>query len=244
MPTEQTAPVSRRKLGIFAAVVTIAAILIVITGIRAREEANARLREWTDDQAVPTVAVVQPDPRALSPTINLPGRMEAYSRAPIFARVSGFDEHLETGEDAEVCLRIRQAGGTLLEDSRLAVAHLDNAKTLPAFFRKERWRGLGMLGTVSWHSVDKPAAMTIAHLFAIIAAVAALVWLRTNVWARAAIVIALMFAVPAVTVVYRRRSSIASFSFLRATVLYQLYYLARINALVIIVSRMIRRRSR
>jgi len=165
-------------------------------------------------------------------------------RRPIFARVSGFDEHLETGEDAEVCLRIRQAGGTLLEDSRLAVAHLDNAKTLPAFFRKERWRGLGMLGTVSWHSVDKPAAMTIAHLFAIIAAVAALVWLRTNVWARAAIVIALMFAVPAVTVVYRRRSSIASFSFLRATVLYQLYYLARINALVIIVSRMIRRRSR
>src|SRR6185295_11958403 len=90
MPTEQTAPVSRRKLGIFAAVVTIAAILIVITGIRAREEANARLREWTDDQAVPTVAVVQPDPRALSPTINLPGRMEAYSRAPIFARVSGY----------------------------------------------------------------------------------------------------------------------------------------------------------
>ena len=66
MPTEQTAPVSRRKLGIFAAVVTIAAILIVITGIRAREEANARLREWTDDQAVPTVAVVQPDPRRQS----------------------------------------------------------------------------------------------------------------------------------------------------------------------------------
>jgi RND family efflux transporter MFP subunit len=77
-------------LGIFAAVATIAAILIVITGIRSREEANARLREWTDDQAVPSVAVVQPDPRALSPTINLPGRMEAYSRAPIFARVSGY----------------------------------------------------------------------------------------------------------------------------------------------------------
>jgi RND family efflux transporter MFP subunit len=90
MPTEKAAPVSRRKLGVLAAAVTVAAILIVITGIRSREEANARLREWTDDQAVPTVAVVQPDPRALSPTINLPGRLEAYYRAPIFARVSGY----------------------------------------------------------------------------------------------------------------------------------------------------------
>ena len=90
MPTEKAAPVSRRKLGVLAAAVTVAAILVVITGIRSREEANARLREWTDDQAVPTVAVVQPDPRALSPTINLPGRLEAYYRAPIFARVSGY----------------------------------------------------------------------------------------------------------------------------------------------------------
>jgi RND family efflux transporter MFP subunit len=33
---------------------------------------------------------VQPDARALSDTIDLPGRLEAYYRAPIFARVSGY----------------------------------------------------------------------------------------------------------------------------------------------------------
>src|SRR3979411_1817339 len=90
MPTEHSSPVSRRKLGIFAVVAVIAALLVVVTGIRAREDSSAKLREWTDNQAIPTVAVVLPDARVLNATIDLPGRLEAYTRAPIFARVSGY----------------------------------------------------------------------------------------------------------------------------------------------------------
>jgi membrane fusion protein (multidrug efflux system) len=90
MPIEPNSPVSRRKLGIFAVAAAIAALLVVVTGIRAREESGARLREWTDDQAIPTVAVVLPDAKVLNATIDLPGRLEAYYRAPIFARVSGY----------------------------------------------------------------------------------------------------------------------------------------------------------
>jgi membrane fusion protein, multidrug efflux system len=90
MPTENNAPVSGRKLGIFGVLAGLAAVLVVVTGIRAREDASAKLREWTDDQAIPTVAVVVPDARALSPTFDLPGRLEAYYRAPIFARVNGY----------------------------------------------------------------------------------------------------------------------------------------------------------
>jgi len=89
-PTEQRPPVSRRKLGIFGLVALIGAGLIVATGIRAREDSSSKLREWTDDQAVPTVAVAPASGRALTPTIDLPGRLEAYSRAPILARVSGY----------------------------------------------------------------------------------------------------------------------------------------------------------
>jgi RND family efflux transporter MFP subunit len=77
-------------LGIFAVVTAIAAVLVVVTGIRAREDSSTKLREWTDSQAVPTVAVVAPDARVLNATIDLPGRLEAYYRAPIFARVSGY----------------------------------------------------------------------------------------------------------------------------------------------------------
>jgi membrane fusion protein (multidrug efflux system) len=90
MPTEQNSPVARRKLGVFGLVAGIVAVLVVMTGIRAREDSNAKLREWTDNQAIPTVAVVLPDAKILNATIDLPGRLEAYSRAPIFARVSGY----------------------------------------------------------------------------------------------------------------------------------------------------------
>jgi RND family efflux transporter MFP subunit len=90
MPTEQNSPVSRRKLGIFAILAGIAAVLVVVTGIKAREDSGTKLREWTDSQAIPTVAVVTPDARVLNATIDLPGRLEAYYRAPIFARVSGY----------------------------------------------------------------------------------------------------------------------------------------------------------
>jgi len=83
--TDQSSPVSRRKLGIFGVLAGIAA-----TGIRAREDSSAELREWTDNRAIPTVAVVLPDAKVLNATLDLPGRLEAYYRAPIFARVSGY----------------------------------------------------------------------------------------------------------------------------------------------------------
>jgi membrane fusion protein, multidrug efflux system len=90
MPTESRSPVSRRKLSIIGLVAGIGAVLVVITGIRAREDSDAKLREWTDTQAIPTVAVVLPDAKVLNATLDLPGRLEAYYRAPIFARVSGY----------------------------------------------------------------------------------------------------------------------------------------------------------
>jgi membrane fusion protein, multidrug efflux system len=90
MPTESRSPVSRRRLGIFGLVASIVAVLVVVTGIRAREDTEAKLQEWTDNQAIPTVAVVLPNPKALSAALDLPGRLEAYYRAPIFARVSGY----------------------------------------------------------------------------------------------------------------------------------------------------------
>jgi membrane fusion protein, multidrug efflux system len=90
MPTETRPPGSRRRLGIFGMLAGIILIVVVITGIRSREEASAKLRQWTDDQAVPTVAVALPDAKVSNPTLDLPGRLEAYYRAPIFARVSGY----------------------------------------------------------------------------------------------------------------------------------------------------------
>ncbi len=89
-PTEQRRPVSRRKLGIFGVVAGIALVLVVITGIRAREDSSTKLKEWTDSQAVPTVAVALPDARVVNPTIDLPGGWRRITARPFFARVSGY----------------------------------------------------------------------------------------------------------------------------------------------------------
>jgi membrane fusion protein, multidrug efflux system len=90
MSAEHSPTVSRRKLIIFGVVAVVAALSVVVTGIKARDDSMVKLREWADAQAVPSVAVVLPDARALSASIDLPGRLEAYYRAPLFARVSGY----------------------------------------------------------------------------------------------------------------------------------------------------------
>ena len=128
MPTESRSPVSRRKLGIFGLLAGIAAVLVVITGIRAREDTDTRLKEWTDNQAIPTVAVVLPDAKALNSTLDLPGRLEAYYRAPIFARVSGYLK----GWSADIGARVK-AGQVIAEieapdlDQQLLQARADLA---------------------------------------------------------------------------------------------------------------------
>lgn len=95
MPTEQDATqgeakVAPRKLGMVGIAIACVAAFAVTTGIMSRERSSADLRTWTDEQAVPTVAVIAPSSTALNPTLELPGRLEAYSRAPIYARVSGY----------------------------------------------------------------------------------------------------------------------------------------------------------
>jgi membrane fusion protein, multidrug efflux system len=87
---EERVTVSARKLALVAVTGGMALLLVVVSGIRGREESEAKLRQWTDEQAIPSVAVVRPDARALQANIDLPGRLEAYYRAPIFARVSGY----------------------------------------------------------------------------------------------------------------------------------------------------------
>jgi RND family efflux transporter MFP subunit len=57
--------------------------------------ADARLSEWTETQAVPVVSVIAPDTRGKQTTIKLPGRLEAYLQAQIYARVSGYIKELK-----------------------------------------------------------------------------------------------------------------------------------------------------
>lgn len=79
-----------RKLRLVAAVLGVLLVVVVVIGIATRAMSNVRLREWTDARAIPTVTTIAPGTIADSSVLKLPGRIEAYSRAPIYARVSGY----------------------------------------------------------------------------------------------------------------------------------------------------------
>ena len=84
------APPSRRALRLGAVIIGGLALLVVVGGLITRAEESAQLRDWTEAQAVPTVSVAAPGDAAAGGALDLPGRLEAYARAPIYARVSGY----------------------------------------------------------------------------------------------------------------------------------------------------------
>jgi len=82
MSPEQAPPaVSRRGLRLTGVAAVVIAAAVVIIGITTRKMADARLREWTEIQAVPLVAVAVPDNRGNRTSLDLPARLEAYSQA-------------------------------------------------------------------------------------------------------------------------------------------------------------------
>ena len=76
-----------RLAGIVAAVIV---LIIVVAGLSLRASDNEQLRNWTEEQAIPSVVILKPGKQGDTPTLDLPGRLEAYSRASLYARVSGY----------------------------------------------------------------------------------------------------------------------------------------------------------
>src|ERR1700692_278632 len=85
-----TPAVSRRGLTIAGVSVLIVAVVVVIFGITTRKVADAKLQEWTEKKVLPVVATAPPDTRGKKTTFSLPGRLEAYIQAQMYARVTGY----------------------------------------------------------------------------------------------------------------------------------------------------------
>ncbi|MGD9837406.1 MAG: efflux RND transporter periplasmic adaptor subunit [Afipia sp.] len=90
MQPDKNPSVSPGKLKLYGAIGAGVLGVVVVTGIISRSKGDADLKQWTDAQAIPSVAVALPGTKPLNATLDLPGRLEAYSRAPIYARVSGY----------------------------------------------------------------------------------------------------------------------------------------------------------
>lgn len=160
-PAAATA-ISRRTLTSIALALVLIAACVVAFGIVMRQTQAAKLRERTQEQAVPTVNVIAPAKLGASSTLDLPGRIEAFSRAPIYARVSGYLKSWSVDIGARV-----KAGQLLAEietpdlDQQLlqAQAELATAKTNAglAASTSKRWQALLSTDSVSRQEADERA---------------------------------------------------------------------------------------
>ena len=66
------------------------AAYLVYSGISSRTSDAKLLKQHAQTQSVMTVSVISPSPANATPTLDLPGRIEAFSKAPIYARISGY----------------------------------------------------------------------------------------------------------------------------------------------------------
>lgn len=159
MPAEP-ATFSRRKLQLSAIVIALAAVGIAAFGIIARRSDAAMLDQRAQDMAVPTVSVIAPKPSSGATALELPGRIEAFARAPIYARVSGYLKSWKVDIGAPV-----KAGQLLAEietpdlDQQLlqAQAELASAKAnaSQAATTAKRWQSLLGSDSVSRQEVEE-----------------------------------------------------------------------------------------
>jgi RND family efflux transporter MFP subunit len=152
-------PVSRRLRRVGGAFVFLA-IAIVAYGLVSRAAQNSRLHDLTEAQAVPSVAIVAPTQVQNQAGLELPGRLEAYIRAPIYARVPGYLKSWKHDIGGKV-----KAGDVLAEidtpdlDQQLKQARADlsvaqaNAKL--AQIGAERWQSLASTDAVAKQDVDQ-----------------------------------------------------------------------------------------
>jgi len=160
---EPTPAVSRRGLYIAGLSALIVGVVIVAFGITTRKIADAKLQEWTENQAVPVVAVAAPDLRGKTTTFSLPGRLEAYTQAQIYARVSGYVKdwradigaHVKTGD-----LLAEIDAPDLDQQIMQAEANLASAKANSVLSDATLKRGQSLITTyaISQQDLDQRAA--------------------------------------------------------------------------------------
>jgi RND family efflux transporter MFP subunit len=73
-----------------AIIAVLVALGIAVSGILWRRHQESEVTKWTNELAVSTVAVVRPKQGVTGQQISLPGDIEAWYEAPIYARVSGY----------------------------------------------------------------------------------------------------------------------------------------------------------
>jgi RND family efflux transporter MFP subunit len=149
-----------RRLRWVGGAVTLLAVVVVAHGMVSRAAQNSRLHELTEAEAMPIVALVSPAHDENHAGLELPGRLQAYIQAPIYARVPGYLKSWKHDIGSQV-----KAGELLAEietpdlDQQLAQARADlsvaEANAQLAKISAERWQSLASTDAVAKQDVDQ-----------------------------------------------------------------------------------------
>ena len=163
-PADVTRPKRRiwlRLLGLLA--LAGGAAYVAVAGITSRQASFAKLRETAVARAVPTVNAAPPSTQGNIISLDLPGRLQAYARAELFARVNGYISSWKADIGAVV-----KAGDVLAEieapdlDQQLLQAQSDlvNAEAAAelADVTNQRFQALLPNKTISRQVSDEKAA--------------------------------------------------------------------------------------
>jgi RND family efflux transporter MFP subunit len=195
----QTRPTSglRRVLKWTLALLITALILgaVIVWGIDARIKTAAAVKQETQELAVPSVTVAHPRLGAMQNEVVLPGSIQAFIDAPIYARASGYLKQWDSDIGArvkagqvlaeidapELDQQVRQATAALEQtkaalDQALANQQQGKANEELARVTASRWNNLAGKGVVSRQENDQYQAQyqaQVANLDALEKAIAA-----------------------------------------------------------------------
>ena len=140
---------------------------MVAYGLITRSEDERQLVDWTNEQAVPTVAILRPEAVTGERILALPGKLQSLYNAPIYARVSGYLKRWYVDIGAHV-----MAGQVLADidtpeldqellQARANLASAEAARDLAGITAK-RWQSLLAKDAVSHQESDEKAGDFVA----------------------------------------------------------------------------------
>ena len=144
----------------------------------------------------------------------------------IFLELNGFDEKLETQEDTDFCYRLARKGYKIYNVPEIASTHIGQTDNLKDFFKKEIWRGKGLIRGIKDHGFVKEelpsTILTVYHLFAFVFFIVSLFFIDYFIISLAAIILILPSFLLAIKKIIQTKKIIYLFNFWILTLLYQI----------------------
>ena len=155
--------VSRAWLWTALVAASVLAGVVVFNGLQVRAKDAAQLKSLADKQSTVMVSVITPTSNSDASTLNLLGRIEAYARAPLYSRISGYLKSWK----ADIGMAVK-AGQVLAEidtpdlDQQILQAKAELASTQANAALSEntakRWQSLQATNFVSSQAIEEKLA--------------------------------------------------------------------------------------